>query len=210
MYGEAGLLRRKAGPFDRSCSGQSLAFSEGAVTLVLEERSQALARGAPIIARISGHGHCNEGMNPFTVDSTGRSQARLISSVLCSAGIEAREVDFVVGHGNGLPDCALAERNYMRELFGDRASETPFISTKPVFGHALGAAGVVNVAASALMLHNGRILQSVVMNTTDATRSDGDRGPDLADRGVNHGVSFTCGMGGVIAACLLEREVSQR
>lgn len=203
-YGEAGLLRREAGASD---GDGLLAFSEGAVTLVLEEREFALARGAQILARIAGHAHCNEGKNPFTVDPTGQSQARLIGSVLRGAGIEAADVDFVVGHGNGLRDSDMAERNYMSILFGAQADNTPLISTKPVFGHTLGASGLVNLAACALMLHHGYVLPSYGTGTfhTQPSGENGSAGRDDPD--LSRGVAFTCGMGGLICACLLEREV---
>lgn len=202
-YGEAGLLRRAT---DASDSEGLLAFSEGAVTLALEEREFALARGARILARITGHGYCNEGKNPFTVDPTGRSQARLIGSVLRSAGIETSDVDFVVGHGNGLRDSDMAEKRYMRILFGDQADNTPFISTKQVFGHTLGASGVVNLAAVALMLHHGHVLPSNGTGTLHAQPSGEDGNADRGSPDVSRGVAFTCGMGGLISACLLERE----
>ena len=125
---------------------------------MLEERESALARGARVLARVTGHGYCNEGKNPFTVDRTGESQARLIGSVLDSAGAAAGDIDFVVGHGNGLRDCDQSERNYMRILFGDRAEHVAFVSTKTVFGHTLGGSGSVNLAAAAMMLDRGSIL----------------------------------------------------
>jgi len=199
-YGEAGLLRRTP---DTSNGEGLLAFSEGAVTLVLEEREFALARGARILARITGHGYCNEGKNPFTVDPTGQSQAELIGSVIRSAGVEVGDVDLVVGHGNGLRDSDMAEKRYMRILFGDQADSTPLISTKLVFGHTLGASGLVNLAACALMLHHGYVLPSNGTGTfpTGKSGSAGRHDPD-----VSKGVAFTCGMGGLISACLLERE----
>ena len=202
-YGEAGLLRRAANASDDE---GSLAFSEGAVTLVLEEREFALARGARILARITGHGHCNEGKNPFTIDPTGQSQAKLIGSVIRSAGVGVGDVDFVVGHGNGLRDSDMAERSYMRILFGDRADNTPFISTKPVFGHTLGASGLVSLAAGALMLHRGSILPSYNAGASHvpSPRQGGGANRDAPD--VAKGIVFACGMGGLICACLLERE----
>lgn len=209
MYGDAGLLRRKAASPDSADRPGRLAFAEGAATVVLEDRRTAVARGARILGRVTAHGHRNEGRNPFAVDATGQSQARLIRSVLRLAGRGPDDVGFVVGHGNGLTNSDAAERRYMRLVFAERADSVPFISTKPVFGHTLGASGTVNVAAAALILHSGEMLppyMPVSRSSSQPLERAQTAGTRAARRSVDCGLVFACGMGGFMSACLLERE----
>jgi len=208
MYGEAKLLRRDAATKVQSGGEGSLAFSEGAVTVVLENRESALSRGAGILARVAGHGYCNEGKNPFTVDITGESQARLMNAVLEGAGVPTDEVHFVIGHGNGLTNCDRSERDYMRLLFGDRADEVRFVSTKPVYGHTLGGSGSVNLAAAAMMV---RLRQPLPAYDWMDPQIDASAPVGAGRSGeVDRGIVFTCGMGGLMAACLLERDQGAR
>ena len=67
---------------------------------------------------------------------------------------------------------------------------------------SLGAAGPVNIAAAALMLHDQHILPPLGADGS----SDRAAGLNANGRDVTTGVAFACGMGGVMAACLIERE----
>ena len=176
MYGEAGLLRtesaNRGGAAHAQRSDSGLAFSEGAVTVVLEDRTFARDRGARVLARMSGYRHANEGKNPFKVDPTGQSQARLLHRLLDSAGAQPADVGFVVGHGNELSDCDQSERNYMQRVFGELTGGVPLISTKPVFGHVLGGAGSVNLAAAALMAISSTSIWLPISASIPGTYSD--------------------------------------
>jgi 3-oxoacyl-(acyl-carrier-protein) synthase len=63
-------------------------------------------------------------------------------------------IDFVLGHGNGVRASDISELNYMKRLFGARTRSVPLISTKPIYGHTLGASSALNVAAATLMLQH--------------------------------------------------------
>ena len=76
----------------------------------------------------------------------------------------------------------MSEKRYVRILFGDEAHNTPFISTKSVFGHTLGASGLVRVAAVALVLHHGYILPSNGAGTFHARLSGGSGSAGRGDR----------------------------
>lgn len=162
MYRDAGLLsmeeadpRRAVAPYERH-SGN--AFSEGAVTLVLESRAHAEARGARVLARLAGYRYGNNGAHPTAVDDTGERPAAVVRQLLDRARVPLADVGVVVGHGNGVRASDESETAYMKLLFGERVAEVPLVSTKPVYGHTLGASSAVNVAAAALMVEHDFII----------------------------------------------------
>jgi 3-oxoacyl-[acyl-carrier-protein] synthase II len=93
----------------------------------------------------------------------------------------------------------------MKLVFGGRAREVPLLSTKPVFGHTLGASSSVNLAAAVLML-----AESFVIPTINIDEDRQKRGvfhqPNRGDaRPLRLGLSMSYGMGGHNAAVLLRR-----
>src|SRR5262249_17413928 len=128
------------------------AFGEGAVTLVLESRAHAEARGAKPIATLCGYRYGNNGSHPTAVDIEGARPAQIIRDLLNRRAVSVDDVGFGVGPGNGVPLSDISEEHYMQRVFGKRRAEVPLISTKPIYGHTLGASSAINVAAAALML----------------------------------------------------------
>lgn len=209
MYRDANLLSPERD--DARCAVKPYvdhstnAFGEGAVTLVLEAREHAEARGATPLATLAGYKYGNNGYHPTTVDVAGVRPAEVIRSLLAAGEIGERDVAFVVGHGNAVHLSDISEENYMRLVFGARAAEVPLVSTKPIFGHLLGASSAVNAAAAVLMIDNGFIAPTI---NVDASRQK---------RGVNHqpnvgvehaceaGIAMSYGMGGHNTALLFRR-----
>jgi 3-oxoacyl-[acyl-carrier-protein] synthase II len=174
MYRDAGLLsqerddaRRAIRPYaDHSRN----AFGEGAITLVLETRAHADRRGATPLAAIRGWKLGNNGGHPLHVDPEGGRATQLISEVLARADVARDEIDFVVGHGNGVEQSDRSELAYMHRVFAERAGEVPLLSVKPVYGHLFGASSTLNVAAAILMLHHGWLVPTL---NVDPARTDG-------------------------------------
>jgi 3-oxoacyl-[acyl-carrier-protein] synthase II len=166
MYRHAGLLSTESQdasqaiqPFNGSAGN---AFGEGAVVLVLESRRHAEERSATILASIAGFSHGNAGSHPTHVDRSGDRPARLIRSVLAQGHLATSEVGAVVAHGNGVPQSDRSELAYMSRVFGERAQAVPIVTTKPLWGHTLGASSAVNVAAAVMMIHHGLVSSSGV------------------------------------------------
>jgi len=209
-YREAGLLnleREDASRALKPYGGHSgNAFGEGAVTLVLETREHAEARGANVLATLAAYRYGNGGEHPTNVDETGRRPAQLIEQALDRAGVSRNEVGFVVGHGNGVAASERSELAYMRQVFGSRVSEVPLISTKPIYGHTLGASGMVNAAATVLMLRHDFIIPTLNVDEPQA----GDDVMHQAHRGVARrseaGVVVCFGIGGQNAVLVFRAE----
>jgi 3-oxoacyl-[acyl-carrier-protein] synthase II len=181
------------------------AFGEGAVTLVLESREHADARGARILAEVAAYRHGNGGQHPTDVDFTGERAARLILESLGDAELAAQDVDFVVGHGNGVLASDISELNYMKRVFGARTREVPLISTKPVYGHTLGAASAINVAAAAMMLHHAYVAPTIGIDRHRVVSGFNHQANEGTSRLLRSGIAVSYGIGGQNAAVVLKR-----
>jgi 3-oxoacyl-[acyl-carrier-protein] synthase II len=182
------------------------AFGEGSVTLVLESREHAEARGARILAELVGYRHGNGGTHPTDVDFTGERPARLITESLAEGQLSVDDVDFVVGHGNGVLASDISELNYMKRLFGARTREVPLISTKPVYGHTLGAASAINAAAVALMLHHAYVAPTIGIDRKRVVSGFNHQANGSA-RALRAGVAMSYGIGGQNASIVMRRAV---
>jgi 3-oxoacyl-[acyl-carrier-protein] synthase II len=180
-------------------------FGEGAVTLMLETRTHAERRGARILAALGGYKYGNSGEHPTHVDASGTRQARVIMALLNDARMTPEQIDFVVGHGNGVQASDIAEVNYMRRVFGPRTQIVPLISTKPIYGHTLGASGAINVAAAALMVYHRYFIPTINIDIEQAQGKINFQ----ANRGqaseCNAGIAMSFGLGGQNTALLVQR-----
>lgn len=209
MYGDAGLLSREPDDPRKAVTpyvGYSTnAFGEGAVTMVMESREHAEARGANILATFAGYNYGNNGYHPTTVDVVAVRPAEVVESMLDRAGVPREDVHFVVGHGNGVQISDVSEENYMRRLFGARAVEVPLVSVKPIYGHTLGASSAVNNAAAVMMVHNDYIVPTINIKPDEVKRMCNHQAGEGEARHCEAGVSTSYGMGGHNAAVLIKK-----
>ena len=151
---------RAVKPYDRDRDGFLL--GESAVVLVLERTGHAIGRGARAYASLRAGISLNEAAHATRMDVTGATTAATLSAVLKQGGITPRSLDYVCGHGTATYYNDLTESRALRELFGPRRTEWPPLgSVKPNFGHLLGAAGILNAAASALMLQHQTLAPTI-------------------------------------------------
>ena len=78
-------------------------MAEGAAVLVLEERSRALARGAPIYAEVCGFGLTNDAYHMTAPRPDGRQAARAMRNALAEAHVAPHEVGYINAHGSSTP-----------------------------------------------------------------------------------------------------------
>lgn len=174
IYNANSLLSKETGvpveamkPYDRRRDG--FAFGEGAVVLALERLDRAMARGARIYALINGVGCMNENNHPTSMDLTGEVTATFLREVLRTVDCSLDSVDYFCGHGTATRYNDMAEGRAIRALYGSapRTKWAPMSSVKPIFGHTMGASGIINIAASALMIYNQCLCPNINLEQPD-------------------------------------------
>lgn len=130
-------------PFDKARNG--IVVAEGGCVFVLERLSDAKRRGARIIAELAGYA-INTDATDFVLPNPER-QAQCVRLALRRAGLESEQIDIVSTHATGTASGDAQECRALREVFGDRG-KTCFNNTKSFIGHAMGAAGALELAGN--------------------------------------------------------------
>jgi len=130
-------------PFSKTRNGTVL--GEGAGILVLEEYEHAKARGAKILAELSGYGMTSDAQDMVNPDIEGPKEAMRLA--LEDAGIPPTEIDYLNAHGTATAINDRNETNAIKAIFGDYAYKLAVSSTKSMHGHPLGAGGGIEAVA---------------------------------------------------------------
>jgi 3-oxoacyl-[acyl-carrier-protein] synthase II len=186
-------------PFDKHRSG--FVMGEGGGALVLESESHAKARGATILAEVSGYALTSDAEHITAPSPRGESVDRAIADALTDAGVRDETV-YVNAHGTSTIKNDRLESAAIARMLGGKAVVS---STKSMTGHLLGAAGAVEAVASVLALR-----EQVVPSTVGTTELDEDIDVDVvhgAARSMefSRAVSLSLGFGGHNACLVLDR-----
>ncbi|WP_190197905.1 beta-ketoacyl-[acyl-carrier-protein] synthase family protein [Streptomyces djakartensis] len=188
-------------PFDRNRDG--FVFSEGAVVLVLERLDCALARGAPVLAELLGHGHSADAHNWGAPHPEGHGAAQAMASALRAADVTPADIGYVNAHAASTPLGDLAEARAIEKVF--RRALPPVSSTKSMTGHLLGAAGALEAAATVLAVHTEELPPTINVESLDP-----ECGLDVIARQrrrekVDAALSNSFGVGGINASLVVGR-----
>jgi nodulation protein E len=185
-------------PFSRDRKG--LILGEGAAMLVLEPIERARARGAQVFAEIAGFGMSADAHHITMPSPAGAAAA--MRAALADAGMRAEEVGYVNAHGTGTQANDPTETEAVRTVLGDRVAVS---STKSMHGHALGAAGALEAAATVLALSRG-VLPPTANYTEPDPACDLDVIPNEARRAeVSAALSNSFAFGGLNAVLAFRR-----
>lgn len=155
-------------PFDARRSG--FVMGEGAGIVVLEEMQHALARGARIYAEVVGYGNTCDAYHVTAPHPQGDGAARAIRQAIEEAGAVDPATLYINAHGTGTPLNDSVETLAIKKALGEQGARMARISsTKSMTGHMLGAAGAVEVIASALALRDGFVPPTIHLQQPDPT-----------------------------------------
>ena len=191
-------------PFDARRSGFTLA--EGAGVLVLEEYEHAVQRGATIYAEVAGYGNTCDAYHYTAPRPDGIPASMAIRMALNEARYTADDVLYINAHGTSTPLNDKTETNAIKLALGEEAARKAYISsTKSITGHMLGAAGGVELIASALAVKHGIVPPTINYKEPDP-ECDLNYVPNKAvEVPITMAASNSLGFGGHNACVVLKR-----
>lgn len=160
--GQADDPRSASRPFDASRNG--IVISEGGCVYVLEHLSKALERGAHIYGEIVGYA-MNSDAKDFVLPY-GRRQAECMRLALQRAQLHPEEIDIINTHATGTKQGDIEECKAIREVFTGCRS-TYINNTKSIIGHAMGAAGVLELAGNLPAFDDGLVHPTINIKNLD-------------------------------------------
>lgn len=122
-----------------------IAISEGGAIYVLERLEDAQKRGAPILAELVGWA-VNSDATDF-VNPNPERQVQCMHKAIRRAGLTPSEIDIVNMHATGTGAGDISESAAVRNAFVE--SKSTYVNfTKGHIGHAMGAAGALELAGN--------------------------------------------------------------
>ncbi|HRP05279.1 MAG TPA: beta-ketoacyl-[acyl-carrier-protein] synthase family protein [Opitutaceae bacterium] len=135
---------RASRPFDKSRNG--IVISEGGALYTLERLEDAVRRGAKIYGEIAGY--CvNSDASDYVLPNPGR-QAECVREAVARSGLLPSDIHIINTHATATPMGDIQECEAIRAVFGEGCPDTHINNTKSFIGHAMGAAGALELAGN--------------------------------------------------------------
>ncbi len=130
-------------PFDRDRNG--IVIAEGGAVYALERLEDAQARGAPILAEIAGYAY-NSDATDLCLPNAER-QAECMALAVERSGLRPQDIHLINTHATSTPQGDKFECDAVRKVFAN-CPDTWVNNTKGFIGHAMGAAGALELAGN--------------------------------------------------------------
>lgn len=186
--------------FDASRDGFVIAGGAGMV--VLEEYERAKARGANIIAEITGYGATSDGYDMVAPSGEGAERAmKMALEDAATRGVSG--IDYINPHATSTPVGDVAETGAIHRTFGD---DGPMISaTKSMTGHSLGGAGVQESIYALLMMKHGFVAPSINVVDLDPELAPVNIVTETREAELNNIMSNSFGFGGTNGSVIFSK-----
>ncbi len=190
-------------PFDANRNG--FVMGEGSAALVLERLGDAQARGAWIYAEVLDGALLSDATHVTDLSTDSTTLIQLLHMTLKRSRLTPRDVGYINAHGTGTKQNDAMETRGIRTAFGAAADDLCLSTVKANIGHLVNAAGVVELATTALALRDG-----FAPPTVNLTHPDPECNLDCIPivgrrRAFEHAVKISIAFGGHLAAVALRR-----
>jgi len=153
-------------PFD--VSRQGLNLGEGAGIMILEKDAVVRKRGALPLGWVHGYGTASDAWHPTAPHPQGRGLQQAFIHALKNGEqpIDKSDIALINAHGTGTPSNDFAETAAIAAVY-EGSQLPPFVSTKGITGHTLGAAGGLEAVFTLMALRDGTTRGSCRCETPD-------------------------------------------
>jgi nodulation protein E len=127
-----------------------MVMGEGAAVVVLETMEHAQQRSAVILGEIVGFGMSSDANDLLSPDEDG--MVRALENTLADARLAPDDIQYVNAHGTGTAANDETETQAIKRAFGQHAGKLAISSNKSMIGHALGAAGGLELVATLMAI----------------------------------------------------------
>ncbi|WP_231444219.1 beta-ketoacyl-[acyl-carrier-protein] synthase family protein [Brevibacterium zhoupengii] len=191
-------------PFDKDRNG--FVMSQGAAAILLESEDSAAARGASVLAELTGFGAAGDAHHPTNPHPEGRGAASAMIQALADAGLGADDIDHINAHATGTPAGDAAELKAFEAALGETARSIPISATKSSTGHLLGASGVVEAIIAIRTMAEQRLPPTLNLGDPEFAGWNivAGQARDAGDS-INSVLSTSFGFGGHNGAIILRR-----
>lgn len=186
-------------PFDLDRDG--LIPSGGAAALVLEDYDHAVARGARILAEVTGYGFSSNGGGISQPSDDGSYRA--MSRALDDAGLTPDDIDYINAHATSTPQGDMYEAMALDRLF--RGRKALVSSTKSMTGHECWMAGASEVVYSVIMMQEGFVAPNINLTTPCEAAEHLNIAREAVDADLRNVLSNSFGFGGTNSAIVLKK-----
>jgi 3-oxoacyl-[acyl-carrier-protein] synthase II len=181
-------------PFDRLRDG--FVLGEGGAMVVLEELEHAKRRGATILGEVMGYGTTADAYRITDIHPEGRGAIACMKMAIADAGLSPADIQYVNAHGTSTAVNDRVETVACKQVFGERAMQTPVSSTKSMMGHLIAAAGVTEMIVC-LMAIRDNVLPPTINYENPDTDLDLDYVPNQSRQAkCDFALSNSFGFGG--------------
>jgi len=192
FYSLKNVDKKPCKPFDQNRGG--LNIGEAAGFCLLESEPAAIARGAKIIAVLTGYANTNDAYHPTAPSPNGDGAYLTMKQALEMASLQPGDIGYINAHGTATINNDLAEGRAIQKLFGTQPP--PFSSTKPFTGHTLAAAGIIEAIFSMWAMEQQMVIPNLNFET-QMEELDISPAPSLIENVlINHVLSNSFGFGG--------------
>ncbi|MFN9293511.1 MAG: beta-ketoacyl-[acyl-carrier-protein] synthase family protein [Planctomyces sp.] len=139
-----------------------IVVAEGGGFCPLERLDDAIRRGARIYGEIIGYA-MNSDARDFVLPDSNR-QAECVQLALKRAGLQASDIDIVSSHATATEQGDIEEAAALRKVFGE-CPRTWINNTKSFIGHAMGAAGALELLGNLPSFDDG--IAHATLNVTE-------------------------------------------
>ncbi|HLO80850.1 MAG TPA: beta-ketoacyl-[acyl-carrier-protein] synthase family protein [Chitinophagaceae bacterium] len=188
-------------PFSKNRQGMIL--GEGGAMMVIETLEHAKARGAKILAEITGFGMTSDASHITKPSQTGAEHAMI--NALKDAGLQPSDIDYINAHGTGTMVNDSMEIAAIKNVFGDHAQQLAVSSTKSLHGHVLGGTSALEAVITTLAVHHDILPPTANYQEFDP-ECDLDIVPNESrSKPINHALSNSFAFGGLNAVVVFSK-----